>query len=146
VASDSDLATSLAGLCREAPGKVVVEVLRGLRRRTPALAKALGGEGLSVELLVWENGRRDLYPIVLGADGEVFLLRPEPPALAMFNPHFTLQGTAEQLAHVVFGEIDVTRAVFNDTLVLHVEPGSLSPRYPKVMRMVAEELRALLSP
>lgn len=143
---DGDLVTSLAGLCREAPGKVVVEVLRGLRRRTPDLVAALDGKGLSAEVVVRENGRRDLYPIVIGADGDIFLLRAEPAALASFSPHLTLQGTAEELGAVVFGETDVPRAVFTDTLVLHVQPQSLSPRYPRVMRLVAEELRALLSP
>lgn len=143
---DGHLVASLAGLCREAPGKVVVEVLRGLRRRTPELVAALGGQGLSAEVVVREDGKRERYPIVIGADGDVFLLRAEPPALTSFNPHLTLQGTAEELGAVVFGETDVLRAVFSDTLVLHVEPRSLSPRYPRVMRLVAEELRALLSP
>ncbi|HEX2039538.1 MAG TPA: hypothetical protein VHF47_07375 [Acidimicrobiales bacterium] len=142
MAPDSDLVTTLAGRCREAPGKVVVEVLRGLRRRTPELATALGGTGLSAEVVVREGGRHGLYPVVMGADGDVFLLRPEPPALATFRPHFTLQGSAEELAYVVFGETDVRRAVFSQTLVLHVEPRTLSPRYPRVMRLVAEELRA----
>ena len=146
MAPDSDLGTSLAGLCREAPGKVVVEVLRGLRRRAPDLVAALGGQGLSAEVVVRDGGRRDLYPVVMGADGDVFLLRPEPPALANFKPHVTLQGTPEELACVVFGETDVLRAVFSEMLVLHVEPKTLSPRYPRVMRLVAEELRALLSP
>ena len=141
---EGDLAATLSDLCRESPARVVVEILRGLRRRTPELVSALGGEGLSAEIVVREDGRREIYPIVIGADGDVFLLRAEPLAMASFKPHFTLQGTPEELLSVVFGEKDVLHAVFADTLVLHVEPRSLSPRYPRVMRLVAQELRTLL--
>lgn len=73
------------------------------------------------------------------------MLGANSPSAARFRPHLTVRGECRHILSVVFGEIDVARAVYRGTLALHVAPHTLVPRYARVMRLAAETLRDIRS-
>lgn len=116
-------------------------MLDRLRSRTADIRSALAGRVLVLEVLVEEGDASSRHVVVLSPDGHASLFGPDIEDLA---PHVTLRGTPEQLVSLVLGETDVFQAVLQDVLELHVPPADLAPHYPRVMRLLGEELWALL--
>lgn len=124
-------------------GHVVVELLRAIGGIPQKLSTALGGRSLAVELVV-EGPGGGRFLVLLSPDGVVYRMREGAVVSGGFRPHVTFRGTPAELVAVALGERDTPDAVFAGTLVLHVETDELLPRYPRVMRIVAEELARLL--
>lgn len=133
-----------AGVCRSEAGHLVVELLRVVGGRPQRLAAALGGHSLGVELVV-ESVGGGRFLVLFSADGAVYRLREDALRRGTFSPHITLRGAPSDLAAVVLGGRDTAEAVFAGTVTIHVELiDDLLPHYPRVLRLVAEELARLL--
>ena len=115
-------------------GRVIAE----LQSRRGEVASALGGESLQVELLVTGKPEtRHEYRLVFAPDGAAVRLRTDGALAACFQPHVTIRGTGSDIVEYVLGDLDVARAVYRGLVVLHVPPHDLTPRYPRLIRVVA---------
>ena len=118
-------------------------VVRRLRERSTELRAALDGELLTLAIHVADNTPKE-YLIVFSPDGHLSLLATKSGRASGSMAQVRFQGTVEQVLRVVLGETDALTAVMADNLFLSVLPADLTPRYGRVMRLVREEVWALL--
>lgn len=60
------------------------------------------------------------------------------------TPLVAFHGTADQVLSTVLGEMSTADAVFKGVLDITAEPSTLTPQYARLMRLVREEVWALL--
>lgn len=121
----------------------VLELLWGrLRRRRKALAQAVDGQVVTFELVV---GGTTPVLLLLAPDGQLTVLDSSVAITSGWRPSVTLGGQVRDLVAYVLGEVDTAEAAFRGLLHLHVvDVAELTSWFPTVMRVVAEEVCALI--
>lgn len=113
-------------------------LLDRLRRRPAALAEALGGRAVALGLVLGGTA----ITVSVAPDGHVTVTDMQSFG---WQPSVTLHGDTRTLARYVLGEVDVETAVFTGIVRLHVrDVAELTPWFPRLMRVVAEEVWPLL--
>jgi len=116
--------------------ELVRALVERLRTRRGDLAAAVGGQALSVEVSVTPSFGEP-YRLGIAGEGYVTTLSPSNPLTLGFSPDVTIRGTARDVLDVL-----IARDPTQDGIRL--SEASVWPRYARVHRIVASELREML--
>lgn len=114
---------------------VVQELIERLRARRDELAAAVAGRALSIEVVLGSSV--GTYRVGVAGEGYVTTLSDSNPLTLGFSPDVVVQGSANEVVEVLTAEEPMAEAVHL------VDPNSW-PRYARVHRIVALELRGML--
>lgn len=117
------------------PDAVVLPFLGSLRARADALADALGGHPLRIEVVV-NADRRAVYRVVFTSSGAV-----ELTGAYGFDPHLRIEGTPPQVLGVLLGGLDTFEAVCDGVLTMYFPVDDLM-HFPALRALLARQIDA----
>lgn len=119
-----------------APGEMVRALVERLRTRRNELAAAVGGKALSVEVVI-TPAVDEPYRLGFAGEGYVTTLSRSNPLTLGFSPDVVIRGSVSAVVDVLTANEPTPEGV-------HLADPEVWPRYARVHRVVASELRTML--